>query len=62
MSLPPAERRADRDRAIAHRQAVAPDTYAPFTIGEYRRMPLDYAFIDECVGWPRRRPPIRPAG
>ena len=61
MSLPPAERRADRDRAIAHRQAVAPDTYAPFTIGEYRRMPLDYAFIDECVAWPAP-PAAHPAG
>ena len=33
----------------------APDTYAPFTIDEYRRMPLDYAFIDECVRWPAPR-------
>ena len=30
----------------------APDTYAPFTIDEYRGMPLDYSFIDQCVEWP----------
>jgi pimeloyl-ACP methyl ester carboxylesterase len=52
MSLPPAQRRIARDQAIKHREALAPATYAPFTIGEYRRMPLDYAFIDECVNWP----------
>jgi pimeloyl-ACP methyl ester carboxylesterase len=52
MNLPPQRRIADRDRAIAHRKSVAADTYAPFTIDEYRGMPLDYAFIDECVLWP----------
>jgi len=38
-----------RSRSARRRQ---PDTYAPFTIDEYRSMPLDYAFIDECVQWP----------
>jgi len=52
MHLPLAARRAARDRAIAQRKAQAPSTYAPFTLDEYRRMPLDYAFIDECVEWP----------
>jgi len=37
---------------ISKAQGGAPDTYAPFTIDEYRSMPLDYAFIDECVQWP----------
>jgi len=54
MRLPPAERMVARDLAIAKRRAAAPATYAPFTIDEYRRMPLDYAFIDECVQWPGR--------
>jgi pimeloyl-ACP methyl ester carboxylesterase len=54
MSLPPARRISQRDRLIAERQAHSPDTYAPFTIDEYRRMPLDYAFIDECAQWPAR--------
>jgi len=52
MRLPVGERGAERDRRIAQRKAAAPGTYAPFTIDEYRAMPLDYAFIDECVEWP----------
>jgi pimeloyl-ACP methyl ester carboxylesterase len=52
MRLPPALRTADRDRAVADRKLKAPDTYAPFTIDEYRGMPLDYSFIDQCVEWP----------
>jgi pimeloyl-ACP methyl ester carboxylesterase len=54
MTLPLPERAAARDAAIARRRAEAPDTYAPFTIDEYRQMPLDYAFIDQCVQWPAR--------
>ena len=60
MHLPPAQRAAERDRIIAARKASAPDTYAPFTIDEYRRMPLDYTFIDECVSWPAMAPAARP--
>ena len=62
MRLPPRKRIAQRDRAIKRLRATAPDTYAPFTIDEYRRMPLDYSFIDECVLWPappRAHPPGR---
>jgi pimeloyl-ACP methyl ester carboxylesterase len=52
MRLAPAARRADRDRAVAERKRAFPDTYSPFTIDEYRGMPLDYSFIDQCVTWP----------
>lgn len=52
MHLPPAERLAARDALITERKARSPASYAPFTIDEYRAMPLDYAFIDECVEWP----------
>lgn len=52
MSLPPESRIRARDRAIAEREAREPDAYAPFTFAEYRAIPLDYAFIDECVLWP----------
>ena len=60
MHLPPAERIVARDRVIAERHARAPATYAPFTIDEYRRMPLDYAYIDECVRWPALAPESSP--
>jgi len=56
MALPPLQRESMREQAIARRRSEAPDTYAPFTIDEYRRMPLDYAFIDECVQWPAHNP------
>jgi hypothetical protein len=52
MRLAPLLRTADRDRTIAERKLKAPNTYAPFTIDEYRGMPLDYSFIDQCVEWP----------
>jgi hypothetical protein len=52
MRLAPALRTADRDRAIAERKRSAPDSYAPFRIDEYRGMPLDYSFIDQCAEWP----------
>lgn len=52
MRLAPALRRIDRDRALAARRRSFPDTYAPFTIDEYRGMPLDYSYIDQCVDWP----------
>jgi len=61
MALPPVERLAARDAAVAERKRMAPDTYAPFTIDEYRAMPIDYSFLDECVQWPAP-PPSRPAG
>lgn len=60
MRLAPALRAADRDRALAERRRSAPDTYAPFSIDEFRGMPLDYSFIDECVAWPVS-PPGHPA-
>jgi pimeloyl-ACP methyl ester carboxylesterase len=52
MRLTPALRAADRDRTVAQRQANFPDTYAPFSIDEFRGMPLDYSFLDQCVAWP----------
>jgi hypothetical protein len=52
MRLPPVLRAADRDRAVAERRRTLPETYAPFSIDEYRGMPLDYGFLDQCVAWP----------
>jgi len=61
MALPPAARLAARDRALAARRHDAADSYAPFTIDEYRRMPPDYAFIEQCVRWPAADPAHPPA-
>jgi pimeloyl-ACP methyl ester carboxylesterase len=52
MALAPERRRAALANLIAQRKAQAPDTYAPFTIDEYRGLPPDYAYIDQCVDWP----------
>ncbi|HEX4676441.1 MAG TPA: alpha/beta hydrolase [Steroidobacteraceae bacterium] len=52
MGLTPEKRLPARDLEIRKRQDQSPSTYAPFTIDEYRRMPLDYAFIDQCMRWP----------
>jgi pimeloyl-ACP methyl ester carboxylesterase len=61
MNLGIEARLADRVRVLEERRARAPQTYAPFTIDEYRGMPLDYAFLDECVQWPKP-PENYPAG
>ena len=37
MTLPPVARAAARDADACTAQSEAPDTYAPFTIDEYRR-------------------------
>jgi pimeloyl-ACP methyl ester carboxylesterase len=56
MRLDPVRRRANRDEAIARRKSLGAGTYAPFTIDEYRGMPIDYAFIDLCASWPAVEP------
>lgn len=62
MRAPPAQRRRQRDAAVADLQASEPDMYAPFTIDEYRTgVPQDYTGLDSCVGWPTT-PPERPVG
>lgn len=61
MRLAPAARLQARDLAIARFARAYPRAYAPFTINEYRGMPLDYSFLDECVGWPVA-PAADPAG
>ena len=52
MRLAQPQRTADRDRVLAARRHSFPDTYAPFTLDEYRGMPLDYSFLDQCLDWP----------
>ena len=52
MRLAPPARRAALAAALQARAAQFPDAYAPFTFDEYRQMPPDYEFIEECVDWP----------
>jgi pimeloyl-ACP methyl ester carboxylesterase len=61
MGLAPAARRAQFQALIAERAKAHPDSYAPFSIDEYRGMPLDYNFIEQCLAWPTP-PAIHPAG
>ena len=52
MTLAPAERRLQLEAHVAERERRQPQTYAPFTIAEFRGMSLDYSLIDSCVRWP----------
>ncbi len=52
MTLPPAQRKLQRDLVIAEKQRTMPDLYAPFTIDEFRGIPLDLSILDGCVAWP----------
>lgn len=61
MTLPPPQRKRQRDARVIEQQRNHPDVYAPFTIDEFRAMPLDYSLLDACVGWPAP-PPQHPPG
>ena len=52
LSLGPDQRLAALERDFERIRAMMPDLYAPFTLDEYRGMPSDYVFIDECLQWP----------
>jgi len=52
LALDPAQRPAALEREFVRLQHPLPDLYAPFTLDEYRGMPPDYVFIDECLDWP----------
>ncbi len=61
MRLPLAARRAQFEQLIAAREREAPQLYAPFTIAEYRTLPLDYSDLEQCVAWPASDA-LHPAG
>jgi pimeloyl-ACP methyl ester carboxylesterase len=46
-------RTAQRDAAFAEQQLKHPDVYAPFTIAEFNRMPLDDSVLNLCLSWPQ---------
>ncbi len=52
MTLPVEERRAQFEQRARERAAAQPLAYAPFTLDEYRGVPLDYSFIEQCIEWP----------
>lgn len=52
LNLPLEARRAQYEAELAHRRLLRPGPYSPFELDEYRAMPIDYAFIDECIEWP----------
>ncbi len=56
MTLPVPRRMRQRDALVAQKERDQPDLYAPFTISEFRAMPLDYSIVDACVAWPAPGP------
>ncbi|MGA8534988.1 MAG: alpha/beta fold hydrolase [Candidatus Tumulicola sp.] len=63
MRLGRRERSAAWYAALARKRAEEPDLYAPFTIDEFLGIPVDYAYVPLCVGWPvpsRLHPPGEP--
>jgi len=60
LNLPPEQRRAQFQQRIAERARALPLAYEPFTLDEYRGLPLDYSFIEQCLDWPAP-PPSYPA-
>jgi pimeloyl-ACP methyl ester carboxylesterase len=52
MRLPPVQRRAAWQAALAEKKRVRPDLYAPFTIDEFLAIPLDFSYVPLCQTWP----------
>lgn len=52
MTAAPAARAEQLEAAILLELEQHPDVYAPFTIAEFRALPLDTSTLDLCVPWP----------
>jgi pimeloyl-ACP methyl ester carboxylesterase len=52
MAAAPSIRSQQLEHAILTEQEQHPDVYAPFTIAEFRAMPLDTSTLDLCLSWP----------
>jgi pimeloyl-ACP methyl ester carboxylesterase len=52
LTLPLPKRKIQRDLAFAVEQQQHPNAYAPFTIEEFDRIPLDTSVLDLCLAWP----------
>jgi pimeloyl-ACP methyl ester carboxylesterase len=60
MTSPREERIAQRAASFLQMSAANPELYAPFTLEEYDRMPLDYSLLDQCLAWPAPAPAYPP--
>ncbi len=56
MRAAPAARRVQFEQALRTREKTHRQAYAPFSIDEYRELPLDYSFIEQCLEWPASDP------
>ncbi|MGC9945684.1 MAG: alpha/beta fold hydrolase [Bryobacteraceae bacterium] len=52
MTAPPSLRPAEDIASIQQEQLTDPGVYAPFTIADYRLMPLPSSVLDMCLPWP----------
>ena len=52
MTAPQDTRARQLEAAIRSELVQHPDVYAPFTIAEFRAMPLDTSVLDLCLPWP----------
>jgi pimeloyl-ACP methyl ester carboxylesterase len=65
MTQPASVRMSQRNAAFAAEEASHPYLYAPFSLGEFNGIPLDYSVFDACLNWPipsPAHPPGQPAG
>ena len=60
MTAPPAARRAQAAARIAAKQARDPGVYAPLTLADWLRLPLDISVLAQCEDWPLPDPPYPP--
>lgn len=51
-TLPPAQRQASYQAAVARKKQTDPDVFSPFTIDEWLATPLDWGQVPLCLNWP----------
>jgi pimeloyl-ACP methyl ester carboxylesterase len=52
-----AERRRQRDAALAQAQLIDPGLYAPLTLAEFQTVSIDTSLLNYCLQWPISHPP-----
>jgi len=61
MRLQPPQRTSAWNAALERKRKSDPALYAPFTVGEFLGIPIDYAYLPLCTTWPVASP-RHPAG